>query len=276
MKKSALVIVLFLLMQLFCGLLALLLANGERLLRGLPLDEHLLSAHPEWSGITLLGGFVILAALLRLSGCIRRRPVPPVRCWRVRGGLWALLSSLSLAFSLSLLLASLSLDDGGRMVQFDAMRGSIPCLLLLTVVGPLGEELVFREGILRLWRQGGHPAWQAVSVSALLFAVAHGNLALALPALASGLLFGLFYVRTGNILLSAAAHVLNNTVAVLLLAFPVADPVLAGLPAWASVMAGGLLLLLAAALLRAWLACTRPAPGPKPSGIAASETIQPE
>lgn len=258
MKKSVLTIALFLLMQLVCMALALLLANGQRLLDGLPLDGRLLEQQPEWSGIALLGGFVVLAALLRVAGCIRRRPLSPAGSWHLRGSVRPLLAALSLAFSLSFLLTPLGLDDAGTTAQFASMRGSIPCLLLLTVVGPVGEELVFREGILRQWRQGGRPLWQAVVVSALLFAAAHGNPAQAVPALAHGLLFGLFYVRTGDIRLSAAAHILNNTLAVVLLGFPALDPSAAGMPAWASVCAGLLCLALAAALLKAWMARTRP------------------
>lgn len=258
MKKSALIVTLFLLMQFVCLALALLLANGRRLLDGLPPDGRLLARQPEWGGIALLGGFVVLAALLRVAGCIRRHPLPHGAGWHMRGGTQALFASLSLAFSLSFLLAPLGLDDAGTTVRFEAMRGSIPCLLLLTVVGPVGEELVFREGILRQWRQSGRPLRQAVVVSALLFAVAHGNLAQAVPAVVHGLLFGLFYVRTGDIRLSAAAHILNNTLAVVLLGFPALDPSAAGLPAWASVCAGLLCLALAAVLLRAWLARTRP------------------
>lgn len=84
------------------------------------------------------------------------------------------------------------------------------------IFAPLVEELVFRGAILRslLGYFGKH--WYAIAVSALLFALVHGNLAQMPHAFIIGLLLGWMYYRTGSILPGVALHWVNNTVAFVL------------------------------------------------------------
>ena len=81
-------------------------------------------------------------------------------------------------------------------------------LLVLAVLAPLVEELVFRRALIDRMRVYGEKT--AVVTSALMFALFHGNLSQFFYALALGLLFGYVYVKTGWLRYSIALHMLGN------------------------------------------------------------------
>ncbi len=136
---------------------------------------------------------------------------------------WAILAFLLFSVALSFVLTPLQLDDGGSTSLFDSVKTNPLCLLLLCVVGPLGEEVVFREGIMRQLILSKHTPFIAAAISALFFALFHGNLAQGIPAFVTGVLLGYLFLQSGSIRLSWAAHIANNTLGVILLYFPEAE-----------------------------------------------------
>lgn len=132
--------------------------------------------------------------------------------------LFAVLATTLVSFGLSLVLEPLHLSDNGVTAYFNTLLQQPWSLLLLVVVGPLCEELVFRAGIQQSLRNSGlHPLLAAV-VSASAFALVHGNLAQGIPAFTVGILLGILYNRTGNLWLCLPAHMANNLLAVGLMA----------------------------------------------------------
>lgn len=252
MRNAALALALFLLVQLASSAAALLAVNAGHLADGGGLDTSLLLRHPEYSGMALFFGQLLLIALLWLTRLVPRRPLRPAM--HIGAGGWLCVASATLLMSVgsTLLLAPLGLSDGGMMETFAGMKGNVLCLLLLCCVGPLAEELLFRSAVLgNLRRSGLHPA-AAVMVSAVAFAAVHGNWAQAVPAALGGLLFGTFYVRAADLRPSVLGHVVNNSLAVVaLFVWPEMDAGLLALPAAVQVSAGIVLLAGAAAL--AWL-----------------------
>ena len=103
--------------------------------------------------------------------------------------------------------------------------------LTLCLVGPLVEELIFREGIARQLRSLGMRTFWAALLSGAAFGMVHMNLAQAIPAIILGTALGLHYFRTNDLRLCLTAHVLNNTLAVVLLFFPELETALAGVAA---------------------------------------------
>ena len=98
--------------------------------------------------------------------------------------------------------------------------------LLIGVLTPVAEEMVFRGAVLRrlLALSAGGWEWVAVAVSAALFGAVHGNSAQMAHAFAMGLLLGWMYKRTGSIVPGVVVHWVNNTVAYLMYNFvPNAD-----------------------------------------------------
>lgn len=91
-------------------------------------------------------------------------------------------------------------------------------ILLIGVVGPVAEEIIFRGGIMRpMLIRGIRPA-TAILVSALAFAIVHINPAQVFFALVIGVVLGVLYWRTGSLVLSSVVHAVNNTVSVCLMA----------------------------------------------------------
>lgn len=87
---------------------------------------------------------------------------------------------------------------------------------VIAILAPLAEELVFRGAILRQLSETLRSRWTAIAISALLFALVHGNPAQMPHAFAMGLLLGWMYCRTKSVIPGVAFHWCNNTVAYLL------------------------------------------------------------
>lgn len=88
--------------------------------------------------------------------------------------------------------------------------------LVIGILAPVAEEVVFRGAILRALLKAIPQAnrhWIAIGTSALLFALVHGNLAQAPHAFLMGLLLGWMYYRTGSIFPGLVLHWVNNSVA---------------------------------------------------------------
>ena len=91
----------------------------------------------------------------------------------------------------------------------------IMCIALFV---PLAEEVVFRGAILRRLLMffpysdnTPYRPWIAIVISALLFALIHGNMAQGSHALAIGAFLGWLYYRTDSIIPGVVFHCINNT-----------------------------------------------------------------
>lgn len=156
------------------------------------------------------------------------------------------------ALGLSFLVEPLQLSDGGMDASFAAMVNTGYCLLLLCLVGPVAEELVFRAGVLESLRRAGLNGTWSAAVSALSFAVVHGNWAQGIPAFIVGFLLGLLYLRTRNLRLCLPAHIANNVLGVCIMKSSFAEKV-NDLPVWGTVTLGVLLMACSVPVLRSVL-----------------------
>jgi glutamate-5-semialdehyde dehydrogenase len=95
-------------------------------------------------------------------------------------------------------------DDFGRLL---GMAWTGP--LLVVVIGPIVEEIIFRgvilRGLLARWRPAA-----AIAISTIAFAAMHLSLAQAPVTLMLGAVLGWLYVRTRSLGLCALLHALNN------------------------------------------------------------------
>lgn len=87
--------------------------------------------------------------------------------------------------------------------------------LAIGILAPVAEEMVFRGAVLRvlmrLFSRKWH--WAAIALSALVFALVHGNMAQGVHAFVIGLLLGWMYYRTDSIVPGIVLHWVNNSVA---------------------------------------------------------------
>lgn len=91
--------------------------------------------------------------------------------------------------------------------------------LVVGLLAPLAEELVFRGAILRSLLKWNSRPWVAIVISAALFSAAHLNPAQIPHTFLIGLLLGWMYWRTDSIVPGVVFHWVNNTVAYVLYNF---------------------------------------------------------
>lgn len=94
------------------------------------------------------------------------------------------------------------------------MSGNVWGILSITLVAPVLEECLFRGAIEGHLLKKMKP-WAAILISALLFGIVHMNPAQVAYASLIGIVLGWLYWRSGSVLPSIVAHVLNNTIAVI-------------------------------------------------------------
>lgn len=106
------------------------------------------------------------------------------------------------------------------------LLGTTGGAFVIVILQPLAEEIVFRGAILRtLLRWKPERRWLMITLSALLFALAHMNPMQFIHPFLIGLLLGWMYERTGSIIPGVAYHWINNAAAVVLsLLYPQDDP----------------------------------------------------
>ena len=88
-------------------------------------------------------------------------------------------------------------------------------VLAVAVVGPIIEELIFREGICGYLIRNGANVWKSIWISSILFAVIHFNPAQIAFALPMGIILGIIYAKTGNIVVCSIIHILNNSISII-------------------------------------------------------------
>lgn len=122
---------------------------------------------------------------------------------------------------LSFIVSQLGVQPEGVRQVTDAVRDPSvvgPTLVVLAVLAPLVEELVFR-GLLYGWVAGRWGPLAAFIASSLAFAAAHAEPAHVVLVLPLGFWFGWLRWRTNSLVPTIVAHVINNAVAVSAAAF---------------------------------------------------------
>lgn len=230
-----LILMLFVMAQMMAGICASIQLNLSNFANGGEIDPMLCLAHPKVYVLWMLIWDLILLLLLWVTKVVRRNCLtagrhsePPLSPSYVVSLLTAF---LLLVLGNSALAVVLELPDDGVSEIFMGVKDEAFAWLTLCLVGPLVEELIFREGIARQLRSLGMRTFWAALLSAAVFGVAHGNLAQAIPAIILGTALGLHYFRTNDLRLCLTAHVLNNTLAIILLFFPELETAFSGISA---------------------------------------------
>ena len=129
-------------------------------------------------------------------------------------GLLAIIGAFAGIFSTNLLSEQLKLPNMLEN-EFLDMSQSLIGILSIGVIAPIVEELIFRESIEgQMLRDGASPQ-KAICLSALAFGIIHINPAQVPFAIIIGVVLGILYWKTRNILLCGLVHIANNMVAVI-------------------------------------------------------------
>lgn len=207
MKRTILLIILFLGLQFLCNMVMML----AWYLDGHP-DFNLLGLPPSAIGISLsASGLLTWLCMNRLGWTDKER----FRRLGYSGAVYAGMAGMMTAaiFVVNLLTEAFELEDvnAGLMNRLIYNPWGI---IAVVFAGPFSEEVVFRMGIQgHLMKRRMRP-WTAILTTAVLFGVIHGNPAQIPGAVLFGILLGWLYWRAGNLWMPLAAHILNNLLGV--------------------------------------------------------------
>ena len=196
----------------------------------LPLFFSLLPLNPASFDIRAKAFYVLLSYLLLAGGGLsvlyisikRFLPLPEgwfTFDWRPTWILWGLggyFVALPLVIVVSLINQKLWQGQGGSNpilpIALQGQDGVALTVFFLTaaVAAPVFEELLFR-GFLLPSLTHYMPVWGAISLSSLLFAIAHLSLSEVLPLATLGMLLGIVYTRSRNLLAPMLLHSLWNS-----------------------------------------------------------------
>lgn len=120
------------------------------------------------------------------------------------------------AFFLDYFLEGVGLDPGSQSLPMNSdIEILIPYILSVVIMAPLLEEFVYRGVILSSLQKYGGDTF-AVVISGLIFGMMHGGggISAVVAASMSGILMGFIYVKTRNIWVNIAVHLIYNASAV--------------------------------------------------------------
>lgn len=179
--------------------------TGEKILHS---NSDLISWTTLVTGIISVFLIALILKSIRLKKAFLASGANDVRNWGA--GAIALIAAVAGIISINLLSEQVELPNWLES-EFMDMSHSIIGIISVGIVGPIVEELVFRESIEgHLLRRGCKP-WIAISVSALTFGIIHMNPAQIPFAALIGLILGILYWKTGNVWLCSILHIANNS-----------------------------------------------------------------
>lgn len=218
MKKAIWYLIVFLIVEVFVGIILGLVMPHANTGDSAPLDmvTMLLSS--------VVSGVITIALFLWLRWCpvsldyIKTKPLR-VLLWVVVIALATLVPSVWLEELIPEQYTQNVYEDFFELVLRDKLG-----YVIVGLVAPLVEEIVFRGAILRVllewsnqWQNKRGPlTWSMITFSAIIFALSHANPAQMPHAFLMGLLLGWLYYRTGSIIPGVIFHWVNNTVAMIL------------------------------------------------------------
>ncbi len=118
-------------------------------------------------------------------------------------------SVLSFHFLSDPIVSLFPIPDSLKEMTSSLYQYPVMSLLLIVLLAPLLEELLFRGVVLHGFLKNYKPSHAIVS-SALVFAIIHGNLAQGLGAFFIGLVIGWIYWKTNSIIPGIIIHFVNN------------------------------------------------------------------
>lgn len=130
-----------------------------------------------------------------------------------RAGMLGIVAAILGMLPFNIAVEMLNLSDQ-MQDTFISMSFTIEGALCIAIVGPLVEEIVFRECMLGHMLRNGANHWVSIIVSSLVFGVIHLNPVQIPFATAMGIILSIVYYKTGNIVLTCIIHILNNSAAV--------------------------------------------------------------
>jgi membrane protease YdiL (CAAX protease family) len=170
---------------------------------------------PDQEMMTVLGAFFAIGLLaVAVAVAPLGRAAPPALGLRPANWKYAVFGALG-TLALSVAVSQLGIEPQGMKQVIEILPGNLALsLVLLAVLAPLVEELIFR-GLLYGWVTGRWGSLAGLIVSSVAFAAAHYEPAHVVLVLPLGFFFGWLRRRTDSLLPSLFSHIVNNGFALL-------------------------------------------------------------
>ena len=172
---------------------------------------------PDREMLTVLGAFFLIGLLaVGVAVAPLGKAAFPALGLRPANWKYPVFGALG-TLALSVAVSQIGIEPQGMKQVIEVVREPhelILSLLLLAVLAPIVEELVFR-GLLYGWVAGRWGGTAGLVVSSLAFAAAHFEPAHIILVLPLGFLFGWLRRRTDSLLPSLFSHIVNNGFALL-------------------------------------------------------------
>lgn len=199
-------------------LLAIVIYFGMQIVASIPLvfilssaghmvTEEELANHPTLLGITMIISVIIAVAIISALKLIRWKSLFSYQEMQDKSILMPLLASLAGIFAITIFLEQIDVEQP----DLSSLMYNFWGLLYVCLLGPICEEICCREAMQGgLLRRGVTP-WVAILLTSFFFGAMHGNLGQFLAAGMMGVILGILYYKTGNILLPCLLHIFNNS-----------------------------------------------------------------
>jgi membrane protease YdiL (CAAX protease family) len=142
---------------------------------------------------------------------IKKRHIPTVECVMVP----VITIVMTLGSTVLALWVKQSLDQPSPMQKLSETTPAIAIVIMSLIIAPIGEEALMRGFIYPILRRK-LSVTSTIVVTALLFAMLHGNIVQIILTIPLGIALGYLYERTHNLLACISMHMLFNTTALLL------------------------------------------------------------
>jgi membrane protease YdiL (CAAX protease family) len=191
-------------------------------LLGIPLLVQLGVPREQVQGLWIVGSFFVafILILILLIPDMKDRHSIEGRSTRGQAVLWAILGVFMVFaaqyIAIIIEMLAFNIDPGSdNTEQITEFARAVPMfIIVLTVIGPILEEIIFRLIIFgAIYKK--YNFWIAAITSSLIFSVVHWDFEHTLVYVAAGLAFAFLYVKTKRILVPIIAHVAINTFVVL-------------------------------------------------------------
>lgn len=200
MRKSILLVLLYLLIQTIAGsILSLIVSQSPDVNREFAII------------IALLVSDVIMTVILIQQGYLSdKRLIHPTTAMFLS---WTFIAGISAIFISDTISTMTDFMPNWLESSFTNMEGTQLGVLAIAIVGPILEEMLFRGAITSVLLKT-HTPKKAIIYSALIFGIFHINPAQILTAFLLGLLLAWLFYKTHSLIPGILIHILNNSLSV--------------------------------------------------------------
>lgn len=184
-------------------------------------DYDILISTPDTNNIYIWG----MASGLSLATIAMLSFIHLTKGYKIKPDIFRSISSNSLLlstmlvfsamFALNILVQWFQLEDN-MTNQFEGLTHNIIGIITIALLAPLLEEVLFR-GAIQGYLLRRYKPWVAIMCASLIFGIVHWNPVQTVYAILLGIVFGWIYYRTGSLLSVIAGHVLNNSIATVMM-----------------------------------------------------------